>query len=105
MRRQYQLSYPEFRNWLHSSHLAFDRPFKASTGWASKKASLPRLNFRAQTRPSLERPGSGVYTFILGAGGANGALAQGEAPQRGAQPREYKMPAEQAPRGAADALP
>ena len=48
---------------------------------------------------------SGVYTFTLGAGGADGAIARGEAPQRGAQPRERRMPAKQAPRGAADSLP
>ena len=47
----------------------------------------------------------GVHTFILGAEGADGAIARGEAPQRGAQPRERRMPAEHAPRGAADSLP
>jgi len=44
-------------------------------------------------------------SIILGAGGADGAIARGEAPQRGAQPRERRMPAKQAPRGAADSLP
>jgi hypothetical protein len=47
----------------------------------------------------------GVHTFILSAGGADGAIARGEAPQRGAQPRERRVPAKQAPRGAADPLP
>jgi hypothetical protein len=42
---------------------------------------------------------------MLGAGGATGTIARGEAPQRGAQPRECRMPVKQAPRGAADSLP
>jgi hypothetical protein len=42
---------------------------------------------------------------MLGAGGALGTIARGEAPQRGAQPRECRMPVKQAPRGAADSLP
>jgi hypothetical protein len=43
-------------------------------------------------------------SLLLGAEGAHGAIARGEAPQRGAQPRERRMPAKQAPRGAADSL-
>ena len=50
-------------------------------------------------------PRSEVYTFILGAGGADGTIARGEAPQRGAQPRGRRMLVKQAPRGAADSLP
>ena len=54
---------------------------------------------------STEAAVPGVYTFKSGAGGAHGAIARGEAPQRGAQPRERRMPVKQAPRGAADFLP
>jgi hypothetical protein len=46
-----------------------------------------------------------VYTFILGAGGAAGAIARGEVPQRGVQPRECRTQVKQAPLGAADSLP
>ena len=55
---------------------------------------------------SLRGPRPMPFTFcFLRAGGADGAIARGEAPQRGAQPRECRMPAKQAPRGAADSLP
>jgi hypothetical protein len=47
--------------------------------------------FRELFQPFYERLESGVSTLASGAGGADGAIAWGGAPQRGAQPQEYEV--------------
>ena len=75
-----------------------------NAGIAGVHASMLNAGIAGVHASMLNAGIAGVHASMSGAGGATGTIARGEAPQRGAQPRECRMPAKHAPR-AADSLP
>ena len=62
---------------------------------------IPALKVR-DSKAQIANSRSGVYTLASGAGGAEGAIALGGAPQRSAQPQEYEVHDLANPEGVSD---